>query len=838
MGSRFEKFSERARRVLSLAQEEAQRFNHNYIGTEHILLGLVRETEGVAARVLSSLSVDLSKVRSAVEFIIGRGEKPAQGEIGLTPRAKKVVELAVDEARRMNHTYIGTEHLLIGLLREGEGVAAGVLESLGVTLDKVRAETHRILSHTSGTGAQGSRSTSKTPTLDQLGIDLTVAAKADKLDPVVGREKEIERMVQILSRRTKNNPVLVGEPGVGKTAIVEALAQLISGGDVPDTLQGKRLVTLDMGALVAGTKYRGEFEERLKKVIEEIKSAGNCVLFIDEIHTIVGAGAAEGAVDASNILKPSLARGEIQCIGATTLDDYRKYVERDPALERRLQPVRVEEPDNDDTVAILMGIRSKYEDHHKVNITDEAIRTAALLAQRYIPDRFLPDKAIDLIDEAGSRVRLRGSVTPASVKDAMQVLEQVRKEKDEAIASQQYEAAAELRDRELRQNENLDTLEKEWQEGENAERRVVTEDDIAEVVSMWTGIPVTRLAEEETERLLQMEGELHKRIIGQDEAIVSVSKSVRRARAGLKDSRRPIGVFMFLGPTGVGKTELVRALAEFMFGDEDNMIRLDMSEFQERHTVARLIGAPPGYVGYDEGGQLTEGVRRKNYCAVLLDEIEKAHPEVFNILLQIFDAGHLTDARGRKVDFRNSIIIMTSNLGSDLIKRETSLGFAAKTSEAQTDDSAYERMKDKVMDEVKRFFRPEFLNRIDSTVVFHQLTRDEILEIVDLMMNQVRTELGEKEITMEITEAAKAHLGENGFDPVLGARPLRRLIQDEIEDSLSDEVLSRRLVAGDVAMIDFEDGAIKITSKKAKAKPKAKAKAEPEAEAEATATAN
>jgi len=833
MGSRFEKFSERARRVLSLAQDEAQRFNHNYIGTEHILLGLVRETEGVAARVLSSLSVDLSKVRSAVEFIIGRGEKPAQGEIGLTPRAKKVVELAVDEARRMNHTYIGTEHLLIGLLREGEGVAAGVLESLGVTLDKVRAETHRILSHTSGTGAQGSRSTSKTPTLDQLGIDLTVAAKADKLDPVIGREKEIERMVQILSRRTKNNPVLVGEPGVGKTAIVEALAQLISGGDVPDTLQGKRLVTLDMGALVAGTKYRGEFEERLKKVIEEIKTAGNCVLFIDEIHTIVGAGAAEGAVDASNILKPSLARGEIQCIGATTLDDYRKYVERDPALERRLQPVRVEEPSDDDTVAILMGVRSKYEDHHKVDISDEAIRTAALLAQRYIPDRFLPDKAIDLIDEAGSRVRLRGSVTPASVKDAMQVLEQVRKEKDEAIASQQYEAAAELRDRELRQNEDLDTLEKTWKEGENAERRVVTEDDIAEVVSMWTGIPVTRLAEEETERLLQMEGELHKRIIGQDEAIISVSKSVRRARAGLKDSRRPIGVFMFLGPTGVGKTELVRALAEFMFGDEDNMIRLDMSEFQERHTVARLIGAPPGYVGYDEGGQLTEGVRRKNYCAVLLDEIEKAHPEVFNILLQIFDAGHLTDARGRKVDFRNSILIMTSNLGSDLIKRETSLGFAAKTTDAQTDDSAYERMKDKVMEEVKRFFRPEFLNRIDSTVVFHQLKQDEILEIVDLMMNQVRTELDEKEISLEITQAAKTYLGEKGFDPVLGARPLRRLIQDEIEDSLSDVVLNRTLVAGDVAMIDLDnDGAIKITSKKAKAKPKAKAKAEPEAEAE------
>ncbi|MBM10534.1 MAG: NDP-hexose 4-ketoreductase [Chloroflexi bacterium] len=830
MGSRFEKFSERARRVLSLAQEEAQRFNHNYIGTEHILLGLVRETEGVAARVLSSLSVDLSKVRSAVEFIIGRGEKPAQGEIGLTPRAKKVVELAVDEARRMNHTYIGTEHLLIGLLREGEGVAAGVLESLGVTLDKVRAETHRILSHTSGTGAQGSRSATRTPTLDQLGIDLTVAAKSEKLDPVIGREKEIERVIQILSRRTKNNPVLVGEPGVGKTAIVEALAQQIGKGEIPDTLQGKRLVTLDMGALVAGTKYRGEFEERLKKVIEEIKAAGNCVLFIDEIHTIVGAGAAEGAVDASNILKPSLARGELQCIGATTLDDYRKYVERDPALERRLQPVRVEEPSNDDTVSILMGVKNKYEDHHKVDITDEAIRSAAMLAQRYIPDRFLPDKAIDLIDEAGSRVRLRGSVTPASVKDAMQVLEQVRKEKDEAIASQQYEAAAELRDQELQKNEALDTLEKEWQEDKGKERRVVTEEDIAEVVSMWTGIPVTRLAEEETERLIHMEDDLHKRIIGQDEAIVSISKSVRRARSGLKDSRRPIGVFMFLGPTGVGKTELVRALSEFMFGDEDNMIRLDMSEFQERHTVARLIGAPPGYVGYDEGGQLTEGVRRKNYCCVLLDEIEKAHPEVFNILLQIFDAGQLTDARGRKVDFRNAILVMTSNLGSDLIKRETALGFSAMTTEAQTDESAYARMKEKVMEEVKRFFRPEFLNRIDSTVVFHQLTQPEILQIVDLMMDQVRGELSEKDIDLELTESAKVYLGEKGFDPILGARPLRRLIQNEIEDSLSDEVLNRRLVAGDVALIDLDaDGAIKITPKKAKGRSKAKPKSESEA---------
>ena len=810
MGSRFEKFSERARRVLSLAQEEAQRFNHNYIGTEHILLGLVRETEGVAARVLSSLSVDLSKVRSAVEFIIGRGEKPAQGEIGLTPRAKKVVELAVDEARRMNHTYIGTEHLLIGLLREGEGVAAGVLESLGVTLDKVRSETHRILSHTSGSGSQSSRSNTKTPTLDNLGVDLTNAARSDKLDPVVGRDQELQRVIQILSRRTKNNPVLVGEPGVGKTAIVEAMAQMIAKGEVPDTLQNKRLVTLDMGSLVAGTKYRGEFEERLKKVIEEIKSSGNCVLFIDEIHTLVGAGAAEGAVDASNILKPSLARGELQCIGATTLDDYRKYVERDPALERRLQPVRVEEPSSDETVEILMGVKERYEEHHNVNFTDDAIRSAATLAARFISDRFLPDKAIDLIDEAGSRVRLRGSVTPSAVTEAMQTLENISREKDAAIAEQRYEAAAELRDRELRHRQDLDKLRTQWQEGKGKERSIVTDDDIAEVVSMWTGIPVTRMAKEETERLLQMENELHKRIIGQDEAIVNISKSVRRARAGLKDPRRPIGVFLFLGPTGVGKTELVRTLAEFMFGHEDNMIRLDMSEFQERHTVARLIGAPPGYVGYDEGGQLTEGVRRKNYCAVLLDEIEKAHPEVFNILLQIFDAGQLTDARGRRVDFRNSILVMTSNLGSDLIKRESAVGFAVKSDRARTDKSAYERMKDKVMEEVKRFFRPEFLNRIDSTVVFHQLAEPEILAIVDLMMEQVRDELEDKQVGLELTPAAKEYLGEKGFDPVLGARPLRRLIQNEIEDRLSDEILSGRLGAGDIAVIDFEEGEIKI----------------------------
>ncbi len=822
MGSRFEKFSERARRVLSLAQEEAQRFNHNYIGTEHILLGLVRETEGVAARVLSGLSVDLTKVRSAVEFIIGRGERPAQGEIGLTPRAKKVVELAVDEARRMNHTYIGTEHLLIGLLREGEGVAAGVLESLGVNLEKVRAETHRILSNSGGSGSSSSRSTTRTPTLDQLGVDLTNAALGGKLDPVIGRDTEIERVTQILSRRTKNNPVLVGEPGVGKTAIVEAMAQQISSGDVPETLQGKRLVTLDMGALVAGTKYRGEFEERLKKVIEEIKTSGNCVLFIDEIHTLVGAGAAEGAVDASNILKPSLARGEIQCIGATTLDDYRKYVERDPALERRLQPVRVEEPDADMTVDILRGVKIQYEDHHNVEITDAAVQAAATLSTRYIPDRFLPDKAIDLLDEAGSRVRLRGAHAPQEVRDAMEVLERVRKEKDEAIASQQYEVAAELRDRELHLSENVGDLEREWKADRNKERTQVTEEDIAEVVSMWTGIPVTRLAQEETERLLRMEEELHQRIIGQDEAIVGISKAVRRARAGLKDPRHPIGVFLFLGPTGVGKTELVRAMAEFLFGHEDNMIRLDMSEFQERHTTARLIGAPPGYVGYDEGGQLTEGVRKKNYCAILLDEIEKAHPEIFNILLQIFDAGQLTDARGRRVDFRNSIIVMTSNLGSDLIKRDTSLGFAVKSDQQQTDHQAYERMKDKVMDEVKRFFRPEFLNRLDATIVFHALSRDEIHQIVDLMMNMVREELKEREISIELTEAAREYLGDNGFDPVLGARPLRRLIQNEVEDRLSDELLGGKFGEGDTAIVDLdEDGkiCIKVRSKEAAALP-------------------
>ncbi len=814
MGSRFEKFSERARKVLSLAQEEAQRFNHNYIGTEHILLGLVRETEGVAARVLANVGVDLNKVRSAVEFIIGRGDKPAQGEIGLTPRAKKVVELAVDEARRMNHTYIGTEHLLIGLLREGEGVAAGVLESLGVNLEKVRGETHRVLSQSpSQSAGHSGRSQTRTPTLDQLGIDLTQAARASKLDPVVGRSQEIQRVIQILSRRTKNNPVLVGEPGVGKTAIVEALAQRIITGEVPDSLQGKRLVTLDMGALVAGTKYRGEFEERLKKVVDEIKNSGNCVLFIDEIHTMVGAGAAEGAVDAANILKPSLARGELQCIGATTMDDYRKHVERDPALERRFQRVAVEEPTTAETIAILMGVKSRYEEHHHLTIGEDAVQAATNLASRFVSDRFLPDKAIDVMDEAASRVRLRSSTTPLSVKEAQKVLENVRKEKDDAIAGQQYEYAAELRDRELRLIEKLESEQQEWREDIDKDQPAVTEDDIAEVVSMWTGIPVSRLAVEETARLLQMEEELHKRIIGQDEAIVSISKAVRRARAGLKDPRHPIGVFLFMGPTGVGKTELVRALSEFMFSSEDTMIRLDMSEFQERHTVARLIGAPPGYVGYDEGGQLTEGVRRKSYCCILLDEIEKAHPEVFNILLQIFDDGHLSDAKGRKVDFRNAIIVMTSNLGSDLITRETGIGFSIKSDEGRTERIGYERMKDKVLEEVKRFFRPEFLNRVDATVVFHALSREHIHSIVDLMMNMVRAELADHKVSLEITEAVRDFLAEKGYDPVFGARPLRRLIQNEIEDRLSEEVLGGRLHAGDTAYIDVEEGEVVIRSK-------------------------
>jgi len=818
MASRFEKFSERARRVLSLAQEEAQKFNHNYIGTEHILLGLVRETDGVAARVLSSLGVELQKVRSAVEFIIGRGERATPGEIGLTPRAKKVIELAVDEARRLNHHYIGTEHLLIGLMREGEGVAAGVLESLEVNLDKIREETTRILSQSSQssqTSSSGGRSQTRTPTLDQLGIDLTAAARANKLDPTVGRSKEIQRVTQILSRRTKNNPVLIGEPGVGKTAIVEALAQKIAGNDVPGTLQGKRLVTLDMGALVAGTKYRGEFEERLKKVVDEIKSSGNCVLFIDEIHTMVGAGAAEGAVDAANILKPSLARGELQTIGATTLDDYRKYVERDPALERRFQPVRVEEPSVEETVEILHGIRGRYEEHHELEIKDEALSAAASMASRFIADRFLPDKAIDLIDEASSRVRINFSTAPISVTELNKMLENVRREKDEAISDRQYEYATELRDREMTLSDKLEQLKKTWEEERGDEKPSVDENDIAEVVSMWTGIPVTRLAATEAERLVNMEEVLHEKVVGQDESINIISKAVRRARAGLKNPKRPTGVFLFLGPTGVGKTYLVQKLSEFMFGADDAMIRIDMSEFMERHAVARLVGAPPGYIGYEEGGQLTEAVRRKSYSVILLDEIEKAHPEAFNILLQIFDDGHLTDAKGRKVDFRNTIIVMTSNIGSDLIRQDRSIGFAARGDNAEDAERSYQRMKDNVTDEVRRFFRPEFLNRIDGQVVFHALSEEHMVDIVDLMLVEVSSNLIEQGIGLEVTEQAKQWLAETGYDPQFGARPLRRVIQDSVEDKLSDAILGGDLHPGDTALVDHDGEDLIVKSQKA-----------------------
>ena len=804
MASRFEKFSERARRVLTLAQEEAEHLNHNYIDTEHILLGLAREEEGVAVKVLVNLGVVLTKMRSAIEFIIGRGEKPPTGETGLTPRAKRVIELAIDEARNLGHNYIGTEHLLLGLLREGGGVAAAVLDNFGITLERARSEIVHILSEGTTRTSRSTRSTTRTPALDQLGIDLTAAARAGKLDPVIGRVKEIERVIQILSRRTKNNPALIGEPGVGKTAIVEGLAHRIISSDVPETLEGKRLVTLDMGSLVAGTKYRGEFEERLKKVIDEIKTSGNCILFIDEFHTMVGAGAAEGAVDAANILKPSLARGELQCIGATTLDDYRKHVERDSALERRFQPVLVEEPSSEQTLEILHGVKTRYEEHHRLTISDEALSKAATLAARYIPDRFLPDKAIDLIDEAASRVRIRHRTVPLSLKEARHLEDNVRKDKDEALSTQQYEYAAELRQRELQVQMKIREMEKEWQVEQQQDKVVVTAEDIAEVVGMWTGIPVVQLADEETSRLLHMEEVLHKRIVGQDEAITAIAKAVRRARAGLKDPRHPIGNFVFLGPTGVGKTELVRTLAEFMFGSEDALIRLDMSEFMEKHTVARLVGAPPGYVGYEEGGQLTEAVRRKSYCAILLDEIEKAHPDVFNILLQIFDDGHLTDAKGRRVDFRNSIIVMTSNIGAELIRKGSTMGFTSHADETKVQQLSYDNMKEKLLGEMKKSFRPEFLNRIDGTVVFHSLTKEHIRKIVDLMLSTVTNQLAEKGIKLEVTETAKDFLGEKGYDEVFGARPLRRVIQNMIEDKLSEDLLRGVFREGETIEVDLE----------------------------------
>ncbi len=817
MADRFDKFTERARRVLTLAQEEAQRFNHNYIGTEHLLLGLVREGDGVAAKVLANLGVELNKVRSAVEFIIGRGDRQSSGEIGLTPRAKKVIELAVDEARRLSHSYIGTEHLLLGLVREGEGIAAGVLESLGVNLERVRAETQRILAQSQpqggtaggsgGAAAAGQRSV-RTPTLDQLGVDLTAMARSGQLDPIVGREREIERVVQILSRRTKNNPVLIGEPGVGKTAVAEGLAHRIVSGDVPDTLLGKRMLTLDIGLLVAGTKYRGEFEERLKKVIEEIKSASNCVLFIDELHMLVGAGAAEGAVDAANILKPALARGEIQAIGATTLDEYRKHIERDAALERRFQPVRVDEPSVDETVQILEGVRAPYEEHHKLRISDEAIHAAAELSSRYVSDRFLPDKAIDLVDEASARVRIRRHATPPSVREIQGGLEAIRREKDQAIASQQYEYAAELREREVRLQAQLEELEQQVEEERGTDQPVVTEDDIRDVISQWTGIPLSRIAAEESKRLLEMEEYLKAKVIGQNEAVEAVARAVRRASAGLKDPKRPIGVFMFLGPTGVGKTYLAEMLGEFMFGSRDNIVRIDMSEFMEKHTVSRLVGSPPGYVGYDDGGQLTDLVRRKSYCLILLDEIEKAHPDVFNMLLQIFDDGHLSDAKGRKVDFRNTIIIMTSNVGSDLIRKDSRVGFQTAQDDVKNAEDAYKRMRLRVEDEMKRVFRPEFLNRVDQSVVFRALQPEHIREIVDLELNDLRENLKSKEMSLAVSDALLDYLGQEGFDAVFGARPLRRIIQNQVEDPLSDALLQGTYEEGDTIRIDRIDGEI------------------------------
>lgn len=801
---RFDKFTDRARKVLTLAQDEAQRFNHNYIGTEHLLLGLVREGEGVAARVLENMNVELAKVRTAVEFIIGRGDRPVVGEVGLTPRAKRVIELAIDEARRLGHNYIGTEHLLLGLVREGEGIAAGVLESLGVNLDKVRHEVIRVLSQSSSAGpAQETKRASKTPTVDALGINLTELARSGKLDPVIGREKEIERVIQILSRRLKNNPALIGEPGVGKTAIAEGLAHRIVNADVPETLLNKRVLTLDIGSLVAGTKYRGEFEERLKKIIEELRNTNDAILFIDELHTLVGAGAAEGAIDAANILKPPLSRGELQCIGATTLDEYRKYIEKDAALERRFQPVMVEEPTLEQTVEILMGIRERYEQHHKVTITDDAVRAAADLSIRYITDRHLPDKAIDLIDEAGSRVRLRHASAPPDLRTAQKDLERITKEKDAAINAQEYEQAATLREAEATARESVEKLRNDWQSQVSTETPEVDEEEIAQVVAMWTGIPVTRIAEEESERLLHMEDELHGRVIGQEEAIEIIAKAVRRARAGLKDPKRPIGSFIFLGPTGVGKTELAKALAEFMFGSEDTLIKIDMSEFMERHNVSRLVGAPPGYVGFDEGGQLTEAVRRKSYAVILLDEVEKAHPEVFNILLQILEDGQLTDAKGRRVDFRNTIIIMTSNLGATKIQTNSTLGFRNMgETDAARAATSYDIMKEKVQAELKQNFRPEFLNRIDATVVFRSLTVEEIGRIVDLMLKRVREQLKAQSMALEVTQAAKEHLIKMGYDVAYGARPLRRVIQNMIEDVLAEHLLLGRYEPGTTILVD------------------------------------
>ncbi|MGE5554056.1 MAG: ATP-dependent Clp protease ATP-binding subunit [Betaproteobacteria bacterium] len=808
----FGRFTERAERVIILSQEEARRLGHNYVGTEHILLGLVREGEGVAARALQNLGLSLEQIREQVENVIGPGDATGAGKINFTPRAKRVMELAVDEARELGHSYIGTEHILLGLLREDEGVAAQVLKNLGADLGRVREEVLQLLgamygggpksAKPAGTPIGGQKRKTTTPTLDQFGRDLTELARQGKLDPVIGRAKEIERVIQVLSRRTKNNPVLIGEPGVGKTAIVEGLAQKITNGDVPEVLLGKRVVTLDMGALVAGSKFRGEFEERLKKVMDEIRSSGDVILFVDEMHTIIGAGAAEGAIDASNILKPALARGELQTIGATTLDEYRKHVEKDPALERRFQPVMVDEPTVEETLAILEGLRDRYEAHHRVKISDEALQAAVKLSDRYVTDRFLPDKAIDLIDEASSRVRLKALVPPEELKQIEQKIEEAHAEKEAAIKNEEFERAAKLRDEEQRLQEELKRNKEEWERKKSQEIGQVGPDDIADIVSSWTGIPVKKLAEEEGQRLLHLEEILHERVIGQDEAIAAVAKAIRRARAGLKDPKRPIGSFIFLGPTGVGKTELARALAEAMFGDEDAMIRLDMSEYQERHTVARLIGAPPGYVGYDEGGQLTEKVRRKPYSVVLFDEVEKAHPEVFNVLLQVLEDGRLTDGKGRTVDFRNTILIMTSNVGARELKR-TALGF--RTTGPKGELQSYEEMKDHVLEELKKTFRPEFLNRVDEVIVFHTLTEDEIKRIVNIMIDQFLKRLKDTGLQVTISEAARDLLAKKGFDPEYGARPLRRAIEHLVENPLAEEVLQGRFKPGDAVLVDAEN---------------------------------
>ncbi|RCJ24197.1 ATP-dependent Clp protease ATP-binding subunit clpA-like protein [Nostoc sp. DSM 114161] len=809
----FERFTEKAIKVIMLAQEEARRLGHNFVGTEQILLGLIGEGTGVAAKVLKSMGVNLKDARIEVEKIIGRGSGFVAVEIPFTPRAKRVLELSLEEARQLGHNYIGTEHLLLGLIREGEGVAARVLENLGVDLSKVRTQVIRMLGETAEVSPGGSSGRTKTPTLDEFGSNLTQMATDNKLDPVVGRAKEIERVIQILGRRTKNNPVLIGEPGVGKTAIAEGLASRIANKDVPDILEDKRVVTLDIGLLVAGTKYRGEFEERLKKIMDEIRSAGNVILVIDEVHTLIGAGAAEGAIDAANILKPALARGELQCIGATTLDEYRKHIERDAALERRFQPVMVGEPSVDETIEILYGLRDRYEQHHKLKISDEALVAAAKLSDRYISDRYLPDKAIDLVDEAGSRVRLINSQLPPAAKELDKELRQILKEKDDAVRSQDFDKAGELRDREMEIKAEIRAIaqSKTNATGSESEEPVVTEEDIAHIVASWTGVPVNKLTESESEKLLHMEDTLHQRLIGQDEAVKAVSRAIRRARVGLKNPNRPIASFVFSGPTGVGKTELAKSLAAYFFGSEEAMIRLDMSEYMERHTVSKLIGSPPGYVGYNEGGQLTEAVRRRPYTVVLFDEIEKAHPDVFNMLLQILEDGRLTDAKGRTVDFKNTLLILTSNIGSKVIEKGGS-GIGFEFAEDVT-ESAYNRIRSLVNEELKQYFRPEFLNRLDEIIVFRQLSKPEVTQIAEIMLKEVFGRLTEKGITLEVSDRFKDRLIQEGYSPSYGARPLRRAIMRLLEDSLAEEILSGRIKDGDVALVDVdENGTVQVSA--------------------------